>query len=150
MSMNKLCYQLHTSLWLLWHFTGICISHTCACIYTSCTWMYTREIIFTKYNHPTIHVGCSLVRKFKGYNKRVNNNHFQWSRALVLIVEKVCNTHLSVLVMMMVFVLLEITQTFHSVAMNHPQTDLFPGWETPLVQLSPFSLSSSPHLVVHS
>ena len=49
----------------------------------------------------------------------------------------------------MVFVLLEMTQIFHSVVTNHLQTDLFPGWGTPLVQLSP-SLSSSPHLVVHS
>ena len=34
--------------------------------------MHTREIIFTKYNHHTIHVGCSLVRKFKWSNKSVN------------------------------------------------------------------------------
>ena len=33
------------------------------------TWTHTREIIFTKCNHHTIHVGCSLVRKFKVHNK---------------------------------------------------------------------------------
>ena len=51
---------------------------------------------------------------------------------------------------MIVFVLLEMTQIFHSVVTNHLQTDLFSGWGTPLVQFSPSSLSSSPHLVVHS
>ena len=50
---------------------------------------------------------------------------------------------------MMVFVLLEVTQIFHSVVINHPQSDLFPGCGTPLVQLSPSSMTSSPHLVVH-
>ena len=68
----------------------------------------------------------------------------------MLIVGKVWNTHLSVQVMMIVFVLLEMTQIFDSVVTNHPQTDLFPGWRTPLFQLSPSSLSCSPHLVVHS
>ena len=28
-----------------------------------CTWMHTRVIIFTNYDHRTIHVGYSLVRK---------------------------------------------------------------------------------------
>ena len=63
MRMNKLCYQLHNSLWLLWHFTGTCISHTCTCIYVisnfntkSCTVpgctqekLYSLSVIITQY-----------------------------------------------------------------------------------------------------
>ena len=111
------------------------------------TWMHTREIIFTKCNHQ--YMLDAYWWKISGIQLKCELN-FQWGHALVLIVGKIWNTHLSVQVMMIVFVLLEMTQIFHSVVMNHLQTDLFPDWGTPLVQFSPSSLSFSPHLVVHS
>ena len=111
------------------------------------TWTHKREIIFTKCNHHTIHVGCSLVRKFKAHNK-------VWIKFSV----KSCSCancwkglqHPPFSAGDDDGVCVAGNDIFHSVVMNHSQTDLFPGWETPLVQLSPSSLSSSPHLVVHS
>ena len=106
-------------------------------------WLYSLIMITAQYMYDT-HWWGNLRHTAEVWIK------FQWSHALVLIVGKVWNTHLSVQVTMIVFVLLEMMQIFHSVVTNHLQTDLLSGWETPLVQFSPSSLSSSPHLVVHS